>query len=205
MRAIVITGGIGSGKSTAAEYFRSRGAVTVDLDEVAAGLLTPGTALLGRVEAEFGADVVLADGRLDRAALARAAFVSADATARLDAIVHPAVAREVAEMLARLRREPEPPAVVVLEVPLLAEAPTLAALGDVVLAIVAPEGVRIARTVARGMAEDEAQRRLSRQATDAERAALANAVIVNDRSIEEFRSALETFWDLNVEHGGDGR
>ena len=206
MRVIVLTGGLGSGKSTAAEYFRSLGAVTLDLDEVAAKLLRPGSALLGRVAAEFGGDdILLADGCLDRPALARRAFATAEATDRLNALVHPVVAREIGIALEQLRLSPQPPLAIVLEVPLLAEAPVFAEIADVVLALVAPESVRIARAPARGMTEDEARRRIRRQATDAQRATLADAVVVNDRSAEEFRRALAAFWDEHVALGGGGR
>ena len=206
MRVVVVTGGLGAGKSTAAEYFRSLGAVTLDLDEVAAKLLAPGTALLGRVADAFGGDgVLLADGRLDRSALARVAFATPEATQRLNAIVHPAVAHEVADAVGMLRLAAEPPFAVVIEAPLLAEAPALAEIADVVLAIVAPESLRVARADQRGIPEDEARRRVSRQASDAQRAELAHDVIVNDRSAEEFREALGRFWETYVALGNGAR
>jgi dephospho-CoA kinase len=136
----------------------------------------------------------LADGRLDRAALARRAFATDEATRRLNAIVHPAVAREIGVSLDQLRLLPEPPLALALEVPLLAEAPVFAEIADVALAIVAPENVRIARAVSAGMTEDEARRRVSRQASDAQRAALADAVIINDGSKGDFIDALGAFW-----------
>jgi len=203
MLVIVLTGGLGAGKSTAAEFFRSRGAVTFDLDRIAEHVLSPGSAVLERVAAEFGDDeVLLADGRLDRPALARKAFASADATARLNGIVHPAVAAEVGPALTSLRLLAEPPVAVVLEVPLLVEAPVFAELADCVLAVVAPESVRIARAVERGMDEAEARRRIRLQATDAERARIAGAVIVNDGDRERFTRDLASFWDVHVATGG---
>ena len=88
-----------------------------------------------------------------------------------------------------------PPAVVVLEVPLLVEAPAFAEFGDVVLAIEAPESVRVARAVAFGRAEGDARARIACQAPDGARAALADRVIVNDSSIKDFERELERFWD----------
>jgi len=203
MQVIVLTGGLGAGKSTAAEFFRSRGAVAIDLDDIAARLLTPGTPLLARVAEEFGGDdVLLADGRLDRPALARVAFATPEATRRLNAIVHPAVIREVGPSIADLRLLQDPPPVVVLEVPLLVEAPVFAELADTVLAIVGPESVRAERAVGRGMSSEDAARRMRAQATDAERAELADVLIVNDGSIERFTSALERFWEEYVVGGG---
>ena len=198
MRVIVLTGGLGSGKSTASEFFRARGAVVLDLDEVASHLLEPGSAELARVADEFGPDVLLADGRLDRAALARAAFASREATARLNAIVHPAVAREIGPAMADLRLLPQPPSVVVIEVPLLVEAPVYAEIADIVIALVAPEYLRVERAMADGMAESDARARIGVQASDAQRAALADVIIVNDRSKEMLLGELERFWDEHI-------
>ena len=206
MQVIVVTGGLGSGKSTAAKYFRSRGAWTLDLDDIAAKLLSPGTALLDRVASEFGGDeVLLPDGRLDRPALARKAFATSEATMRLNSIVHPAVAREVGVAIDQMRLLGEPPVAVVFEVPLLAEAPVLAEVADSVLAIVAPERLRISRAVARGMDEDEATRRIRRQASDADRAVLANAVILNAGDADEFEEELAAFWEGSVAPRGVAR
>ena len=195
MIVVVLAGGLGSGKSVAAEYFRSRGAVTLDLDDIAAHSLTPGSPTLERIAEEFGTTVLAPDGSLDRAELARIAFSSADGAKRLDGIVHPAVIREVGPAIADLRLLPEPPSVVVIEVPLLAEAPVYAELADVVLVIVAPEHVRVARAVERGMDEADARRRIAVQASDAERAELADVVVVNDASHERFVNELARFWD----------
>lgn len=203
MRIITLTGGLGSGKSTAAEYLRAKGAAVVDTDVVGRTLLSTGSDLLARVAAEFGEDdVLLADGSLDRPALARKAFASDASTRALDAIVHPAVAREVGVALEQLRLLAEPPIAVVLEVPLLVEAPVFAELADVVVALVAPESMRIGRAVAVGMDETDAVRRVRRQATDAERAELADIVIVNDGSVERLYATLDDVWNEHIAVGG---
>ena len=95
MYAIALTGGIGAGKSVAAEYFASRGAVVIDLDGVATRLLEPWTDTCTAVVAEFGNDILGPDGRVDRAKLARVAFADDESAARLNRIMHPAVASEV--------------------------------------------------------------------------------------------------------------
>jgi len=205
MRVIVVTGGLGSGKSTAAGYFRSKGAIVVDLDDVAVKVLAPGSAVLARVVAEFGDDILLADGRLDRAALARLAFATPDAARKLDDLVHPVIARDVGVAIEQLRLMPEPPLVVVLEVPLLVEAPVFGELADAVVAIVAPESVRVARSVALGREEDDAKHRIRAQATDAQRAELADAVVVNDGSVERYFAELDAFWEEYVAVGGGMR
>jgi dephospho-CoA kinase len=203
MRVIVVTGGLGSGKSTAAKYFDGKGAVVVDLDDVAAKVLEPGSAVLGRVAAEFGEDeVLLADGRVDRAALARAAFATSASAARLDAIVHPVIARDVGVAIEQLRLMPEPPFAVVLEVPLLVEAPVFGELADAVVAIVAPESVRAERSVALGREREDAMRRIRVQASDAQRAELADVVVVNDGDLEHFYRELDAFWEEYVAIGG---
>lgn len=202
MHVVVLTGGLGSGKSLAAEYFRSRGAVTLDLDEIAARSLTPGSPTLVAVVEAFGPGVLRDDGSLDRAALAGLAFATPEATALLDSIVHPAVIREVGPAIAELRLLPNPPEVVALEVPLLVEAPVYAELADLVIAFEAPEAVRVERAVLRGMGEQDAWHRVRRQATDTERASLADVVIVNDGTPEALLAALERLWEERVSASG---
>jgi len=203
MRIITLTGGLGSGKSTAAEYLHGKGAAVVDLDVVARSLLAPGSPLLTRVAEQFGADeILLADGKLDRAALARKAFVSAESTRTLDTIVHPAVAREVGVAVEQLRLLAEPPIAVVLEVPLLVEAPVFGELADLVVALVAPESMRIDRAVSGGMDREDAARRVRVQATDAERAELSDVVVVNAGPLEALHTELDRLWEAHVAVGG---
>lgn len=164
--------------------------------------MAPGSALLDSVAQEFGPRVVGADGALDRVALAQACFTSPEAAARLDAIVHPVVTRETAALLARLEARPQPPLVVVLEVPLLAEAPAFAEFADVVVALEAPEGDRIERVVSRGMDRGDAVRRMAAQASDGQRAALADIVISNGGTLDELAEALGRLWDGRLSDGG---
>jgi dephospho-CoA kinase len=194
MIVLVVTGGIGAGKSTAAEFFRDRGAVILDLDDIATHVLEKGSPTLARVAAQFGPDVLLADGSLDRSALARLAFATPETTTMLNSMVHPAVTREVGPSITDLRLLPNPPALVVIEVPLLAEAPVFAEIADLVLAIVAPEETRLKRAVAGGIEEADARRRMAVQASDAQRAALADEIVVNDGSVERLYEQLDAFW-----------
>ncbi|PKQ14892.1 MAG: dephospho-CoA kinase [Actinobacteria bacterium HGW-Actinobacteria-7] len=205
MRVLVLTGGLGAGKSTASEFLRERGATIVDLDDVARHALGPDSSLLPMLAEEFGPEVLSEDGSLDRAALARFAFESPASAARLNALTHPVVAREVGPALADLRLLATQPRMVVLEVPLLAEAPVFAELADEVLAISAPVEVRIRRAVAKGMDEDDVRRRIAAQATDAEREALADIVISNDDGIEAFLGKLDAFWEQRFDGGGAPR
>jgi dephospho-CoA kinase len=160
MYVLALTGGLGSGKSTAAEVFAERGAVVIDLDDVAKTLLEQAPAVRDRVIEEFGPEVRADDGAVDRAALARLAFV--------------------------------------LVVPLLAESPLFLEPVDAVLAISADEETRIGRVLARGMQREDAENRLARQAGDAERREIADYVIDNEGSLEEFRAIVAEFWDAEI-------
>lgn len=199
MQVIALTGGIGAGKSAAAEVFRSYGAVVLSLDEIARHQLEPGTPVFDQVVAAFGEGIVDAEGRIDTRALAPAAFSSSERVASLNAIMHPAILREVSARLRDMESRPNPPRVVILEVPLIVEAPAFAGLAGRVLAISAPEEARIGRAVAAGMDEEDVRARVLRQASDADRAAIADDVIVNDGTLGDFRNALERYWNEVVE------
>ena len=198
MYVLALTGGLGSGKSTAAEVLAGLGAVVIDLDEVAKVLLDEAPAVRDRVVEAFGDSVLGADGHIDRAALAASAFATEDATQRLNAIVHPAVLAAVAGALDALALQGEPPRMVVLVVPLLAESPLFLEPVDAVLAISANEETRIERAVARGMSQEDAERRIARQAGDAERREIADYVIDNDGDLESFKSDVRAFWETEI-------
>lgn len=194
MFILLVTGGLGSGKTTAAKYFASRGAVRLDLDEIGHRMLEPGTATHDRVVEEFGEGILDADGRIDRRKLAEAAFADRECATRLNAIIHPAVFRDVGPGLTDMGLLPNPPPVVVLEVPLLVEAPQFIEFADLTLAIVAPEDQRIAREVAGGMDEADARARVACQARDEERIKIADHVVVNASDLEAFEAELDRFW-----------
>lgn len=197
MFVLVVTGGIGAGKSEAARHFAERGAVVLDADLLAKALvIAPGP--VRDAVAEAFPVAIAADGSIDTGTLAGEAFATAEATRRLDRIVHPAVTRELANGLRDLQLLERPPRVVVVDVPLLAEAPAIAELADAVLAIEAPADERVRRCVERGMAEADARARLARQAPDVARRELADTVVANDGSREEFLSALDRFWEREV-------
>lgn len=202
MYVLGVTGGLGAGKSTAAEVFESRGAVVIDLDDVAKRLLDEAPAVRERVIEAFGDGVVGDDGRVDTRALADAAFGDAASAARLARIVHPAVFAAVAGALDALALQGEPPRVVVLVIPLLAESPLFLDLVDAVVAISSDEDARLQRALARGMRPEDAERRVALQAGDAERRAIADYVIENDGDLESFRRALVEFWDSEIASRG---
>lgn len=187
---IGLTGGIGSGKSTAAGRFAELGALVIDADALAREVVEPGTEGLAAVVAEFGEQVLDGDGRLDRPALARVVFGDDAARGRLNAILHPRIRARAVELIAAA----PPGTVVVQDVPLLVETGQAGAY-DLVVVVEAPEQLRLQRLAQdRGMAADEARARMASQATDEQRRAVADAVLVNDRTPDDLRAKVDALW-----------
>ena len=181
MKVVGLCGGIGAGKSTVARLLAERGAVVVDVDALGRSVLTLDE-VRHAVVAEFGDGVLDADGGIDRAALAREVFSCEGRLTDLEAISHPAIDREIARHLEALASDP--PDLVVLDMAVLVES-DLGKLSDgrgytEVVVVEAHADVRLERLVARGMAADDARARMAAQATDAERRAVADHVLVND-------------------------
>ncbi|MET0297275.1 MAG: dephospho-CoA kinase [Microbacterium sp.] len=199
MPLIALTGGIASGKSTIAARLATHGAVVVDADAIVREVQQPGSPVLDEIAAAFGSDVVGADGSLDRPALGARVFGDPDAVARLNAIVHPAVRREsAARFAAALGADPD--AVVVYDVPLLAEARADDP-WDLVVVAHAPAATRLRRLVElRGMTEEDAAARLASQVSDDARLAIADVVIRTDADLDETRRQVDELWDRLPEH-----
>jgi dephospho-CoA kinase len=186
-----LTGGIGSGKSRAADLLADRGAVVIDADDLARRAVDPGTPGLARVVDRFGPQILAPDGALDREALARIAFEDDAARRDLEAIVHPEVARLFAEAIEPYRGTDR---VVVYSVPLLVES-HLERGFDVVVTVSAREGVRLERLVRdRGMAEQDVRGRMRAQATDEQREAAADLVIRNDGTKADLTREVDRAW-----------
>jgi dephospho-CoA kinase len=191
---IGLTGGIASGKSTVAERLADHGAVHIDADRLTRDVQAPGSAGLSRIVGRFGPGILAADGSLDRPALGRIVFPDPEARRDLEAIVHPAVQAE-ARRITDAAHAADPDAVVVYNVPLLAET---GGRRDFALVVVveAPEDLRVRRLVElRGMAEDEARGRIRSQATDAERRALADVVIDASGTMEQTLEQTDALWE----------
>ncbi|WP_156759410.1 dephospho-CoA kinase [Microbacterium karelineae] len=204
MPLIALTGGIASGKSTIARRLAEHGAVVVDADQTVRDLQQPGQPVFAEIVDAFGAGVVAPDGSLDRPALGSIVFGDDEGRARLNAIVHPAVRDETRRRFAEAFAA-DPQAVVVYDVPLLAEARGTGE-WDVVVVAHAPAETRIRRMVDdRGMTREEAASRVSSQATDDERLALADVVVDTDGSLEEtLRQADELWRRIGTMTGGAG-
>lgn len=189
---IALTGGIGSGKSTVARLLHARGAIIVDADAIAREIVEPGEPALAEIRETFGPEVIVADGRLDRARLAEIVFADAGALARLNAITHPRIAERSAEILARAPAE----AVVVYDMPLLVEQGPAALAGwDRIVVVDCSDDIRLRRLVERGLAADDAGRRISAQASREERLAVADVVIDNSGDLPALESQVDRLWE----------
>lgn len=185
-----LTGGIGSGKSTVSALLRDHGAVIVDYDQIAREVVEPGTPGLAAIVERFGAEVLGADGSLDRPALGAIVFADESARRDLEAITHPAVRARAAELEGRAG----PGDVVVHDIPLLAESGERGPY-DVVVVVDVPREVQVDRLVRdRGMSLDEAQARIGAQASRDDRAAVADVIVDNSGSLEELTARVRDLW-----------
>jgi len=186
-----LTGGIGSGKSTVARLLEARGAVVVDADAVAREVVEPGTPALAALVERFGDGVLGPDGALDRQALAALAFVDEASRKDLEAITHPAINEE---FLRRMQAAP-PDAIVVCDVPLLAESEQARGRGyPIVIVVEAPAPLRLDRLEGRGVDRADAERRMAAQATDEERRALATHVVDNSGDLAALEAQVAALW-----------
>ena len=186
-----LTGGIGAGKSEVSSLLRERGAVIIDADLIAREVVEPGTPGLAAVVAEFGEDVLLPDGALDREKVGSIVFADRDRLAALNAIVHPLVGERMQELVDAAPAD----AIVVYDVPLLAEN-GLAEMYEVVVVVDAPVEIQLDRlTSRRGMTEQDARARIAAQASREERRAVATHVIDNSGSLDDLKAQVDVLWE----------
>lgn len=175
MLRIGLTGGMGAGKSTVARILAELGAVIIDSDVIAREVVEPGSEGLTALVAAFGPDILAADGSLDRPALAAKAFGNDEARATLNSIVHPLVGKRTTELISAAPSD----AILVQDIPLLVEN-GLAPLMNLVLIVDVPAETRIRRLVEfRSVSETDARARISAQATDEQRHAVADVLLDN--------------------------
>ena len=211
MLRVGLTGGLGSGKSTAAKMFAAHGAYVFYADEIGRALMQPGQAVYAAIVAQFGPSVVSSDGLLDRAELARIAFGDGRIE-ELNAIVHPATIARQADLVEEIGAR-DPNAVIIVESALIFETKYGGEGGwrrrfDRIIFVRASEGLQIARFVARSSAGKtldeserstlaaEARRRIAKQAEGERNTAQCDYVLTNDGSLEDLQTQVDATWPL---------
>jgi dephospho-CoA kinase len=190
MLTVGLTGGIGAGKSEVSRLLVECGAVLIDADKIAREVVERGTPGLAAVVDAFGEDILTPDGSLDRPSLGSIVFADPDKLALLNSIVHPLVGARSRELEAAAAQD----AVIVHDVPLLAEN-GLAPLYDVVVVVDAAPETQLDRLIRlRGMTEEDARARMAAQATRDKRLQTADIVIDNDVPLEQLERRVREVW-----------
>ena len=190
MILVGLTGGIGSGKSTISSLLEGKGAIIIDADAIVREVQLPGSEVLAELAAKFGPGVLAGDGSLDRQAVANIVFTDPDALKALNAIVHPAVGKEMNRRMIEQRTTDH---VVILDIPLLTENPREGLQGKIVVDV--PVEVQVERLVKyRGFDEADARARISRQATREQRLVTADFVVDNSGDLADLQPQMDKLW-----------
>jgi dephospho-CoA kinase len=189
MVVVGLTGGIGTGKTTAAGLLGDRGADVVDCDDLGRLVVEPGGRAYDGVVSRFGPGIVRPDGQLDRAVLASIVFNDPAALAELNGLTHPAIDAEIAQRIADARAP-----VVVLDMAVLVETSLGAGQYEQVVVVEAPLALRLDRLEHRGLPRAEAQARIASQASDDQRRAVADHVLRNDGDLGHLDRQVEDLW-----------
>ena len=189
MRVIALTGGIGCGKSLAAEYFADLGAIVIDADQLARAAIERGSAGFDEVVSIFG-DSILKNGDIERRALGELVFKEPSLKVKLENIIHPWVRQEFEEAVASLKADET----LVYEIPLLFESGSQDQF-DIVVTIESLMENRVSRLRARGLDISEIEARIAAQATREQRESVADFLIENDGSEDELLRKVENIWD----------
>ena len=187
-----LTGGIGSGKSLAAQFFSQLGALVIDADQLARSVIERGSEGFDEVLLRFG-DTVLKNGDIDRVALGQIIFENPQAKKDLEEIIHPRIRAEFEEAVASLN----PGQIMVYEIPLLVET-NAADRFDFVITVESDAELRKQRLRARGMFHSDIEKRMASQATEKQRRAIADCVLTNDGSEDELLRQVENVWESTI-------
>jgi dephospho-CoA kinase len=187
-----LTGGIGSGKSLAAQFFSQLGALVIDADQLARSVIERGSEGFDEVLLRFG-DTVLKNGDIDRVALGQIIFENPQAKKDLEEIIHPRIRAEFEEAVASL----EANQIMVYEIPLLVET-NAANRFDFVITVESDVELRKERLRSRGMFHSDIEKRIASQATEQERRAIADCVLVNNGSEDDLLRQVENVWESTI-------
>jgi len=196
MKVIGLTGGIGSGKSTVAQFLAELGAVVLDADKVGHVAFKPGTEAWLEVVAAFGRQILTPDGEIDRRKLGEVVFGNPEALLRLNQIMHPQIGKMVKAQLEEYRRQGVK--IVVFEIPLLLETGGASLVGEVWVTV-ASESTVLRRLEERsGLSRQQSLARIRSQMSNEERVKHADAVINNDGSLDELKAKVKELWQKLV-------
>lgn len=201
VKVVGLTGGIGTGKSTAAEYLKSKGFAHIDADQIGRDITADGSPMLPVLNSIFGPvgefgvegiDILRENGSLDRKALASIVFTDMDKKLKLDEVMFKAIIAETERLMEVYSHED--PVGILIDAPLLFEA-GLDKKCDLILLIVADMDVRIHRVCARdGATEQEVRNRINSQMSDEEKIARSDVIVDNSGSLEQLQEQLEDFF-----------
>ena len=188
-----LTGGIACGKSTVAGMLVRRGALSIDLDQIAREVVLPGSPVLARVVDCFGQGILNEDGSLNRKALGEIVFNDPNARKKLESIMHPPIRALMKERMAALEQA-HPDRLVVVEVPLLYES-GLQAMFDEVMVVYVPRDMQLARLRDReGLSPEQAEKRLNAQLPIEDKKKWADVVIDNSGTLEQTERQVDEYW-----------
>lgn len=195
MKRFLLIGGIGSGKSAVAKLFARRGAYCLDLDLVGHEVLREQDVKV-RLQEAFGSEIFDKDGHINRSSLAACAFASSEATATLNVITHDAIKAAAKMRLAQAEEAGHALAIVEASAFVGLHSPFMELLKPEggIIAVVAPEALRIKRACARGMSEEDVQARIAQQPSDEQRRAWADYVIENTGTLDELEGQVATIF-----------
>ena len=188
MKVCGLTGGVGMGKSTAAEFLRARGAQVVDTDELARQLVQPGQPALAEIKIEFGKKVIAPDGRLRREELARIVFADAAARQKLEAILHPRIRERWLAQVEIWRKENRALAVVVI--PLLFETRAESHFNKIIC-VACSAVTQHERLLARGWTPEQIKQRLAAQWPVEQKISRADFVMWTDGDLDNHAKQIE--------------
>ena len=190
MLVVGLTGGIGSGKSLAAQFFAELGALVIDADQLARDAIERGSDGFDQLIATFG-DSILNNGLVDRRALGELVFRDPDAKRKLEGIIHPIVRQEFEEAVASLEKNQ----VLIYEIPLLFETKAMERF-DYIVTVESDLQLRKERLLKKGLRISEIESRIAAQASREERTSIADQVFENNGSEDELLRSVENLWEL---------
>ena len=196
MKNILIIGGMGAGKSSATHALASQGLPVIDLDRLGHKVLT-WNIVKDELRRAYGSEIFTVQGDVNRTALAAVAFATGEGTETLNRITQPRIDQALHQELSCLASEGHLAAVIESS-SFTGQAP-LMALADCIIAVTAPEELRVARAVAAGWDESDVRARMARQLSDAERLRFATVSFVNDGTPEQLYDQVISWWNAEKE------